>query len=382
MKKKKTVEFAICILLIAMLSSCGKDQESSQDFEFNKQWGLENEGKQEQLQIEETISTDAQMKKNVDINYSGMWEVLPKGFPQKDVVVALIDTGVDFLGDELKNSQWENIDEIPHNNIDDDENGYTDDVNGWDFTTQLSNRTSLNSKSNNSHGTICAGIMAAEQNGTGIEGVTRGRRIQIMDLKVLDTNMSIGEGSIDNLINAIKYAEDNGANICNLSLSTSTYDKELFEVMKNSKMLFITSAGNSSNLLRINIDKKQQYPACFELPNLITVANIGFDGVLNIGSNIGPKSVELAAPGTCIYSTMPEGEFAYSTGSSFSAPFVTGVAAILYQYLEYPTAKRVSELICNSVTEMGAFKGKVSTGGMLNGMKAVVLAKVYEKEFK
>jgi subtilisin family serine protease len=79
---------------------------------------------------------------------------------------------------------------------------------------------------------------------------------------------------------------------------------------------------------------------------------------------------------------MNEGEFAYSTGSSFSTPFVTGVAAILYQYLEYPTAKGVSEIICNSVTKMDALKGKVSTGGMLNGMKAVVLAKIYEKEFK
>jgi subtilisin family serine protease len=379
---KRLVGIALCFLLIAMQSSCGRDQQKSQDLEFSKQWGLENEGKQELIQIEERISTVSEMKKDIDINYTGMWDALPKEFPQKDVVIALIDTGIDFSSDELKNSQWENVDEIPYNNIDDDRNGYIDDINGWNFSSPLSSATSIDSESKSSHGTICAGIVAAEQNGTGIEGVTRGKRIQIMDLKILDTSNSVGEGSIANLIAAIKYAEENGANICNLSLSTSIYDKELFKVIKNSNMLFITSAGNSSNLLRINIDKKKQYPACFELPNLIAVANIGFDGVLNNGSNIGPKSVQLAAPGTYIYSTMSDEGFGYSTGSSFSTPFVTGVAAILYQYLEYPTAKAVSEIICNSVTKLDALKGKVSTGGMLNGMKAVALAKIYEKEFK
>jgi subtilisin family serine protease len=381
MKKKKRVEIAICILLIVMLSSCGKTQESTHDSEFKKQWGLENHGKQDMLQIDEQVATLSGMKEGVDIKYIGMWEALPEDFPQKDVVVALIDSGVDFSGPELINTQWKNVDEIPDNNIDDDKNGYADDINGWDFTTQLSNETGLYSESSNSHGTICAGIVAAEQNGAGIEGVTRGKRVQIMDLKILSPSNSVGEGSISNLISAIEYAEENGASICNLSLSTSVYDAELYDVIKNSKMLFITSAGNSTNLLRINIDKKKKYPACFDLPNIIAVANIGIDGILNIGSNIGPKSVKLAAPGTYIYSTMPAGEYSYSTGASFSAPFVTGVAVVLYQYMEYPTAKGVGEIICESVTKMDTLKGKVSTGGMLNGMKAVVLAGIYEKEY-
>lgn len=381
MKKMNVGKVTLCIVLIALLSSCGKTQESTHDSEFTKQWGLENHGNQDMLQIEEQVTTPSGIKEGVDIKYIGMWETLPKDFPQKDVVIALIDTGVDFSGSELKNTQWKNVDEIPDNNIDDDNNGYVDDINGWDFTTQLSNETGLDFENSNSHGTICAGIVAAEQNGVGVEGVTRGKRVKIMDLKILSPSNSVGEGSISNLISAIEYAEENGASICNLSLSTSIYDAELYKVIKNSKMLFITSAGNSTNLLRINIDKKKQYPACFELPNLIAVANIGFDGMLNIGSNIGPKAVQLAAPGTYIYSTKPGGEYTYSTGASFSTPFVTGVAAVLYQYMEYPTAKGVREIICESVTKMDTLKGKVSTGGMLNGMKAVVLAGVYEKEY-
>ena len=379
---KNIFRWSLCIIFssIILLSSCGQNRDEKVDNDFKKQWGLENSGRWDELEIEDQDFTPQKMKKDIDINYSGMWAALPKNFPQKEIVVALIDSGVDFSNDELKKSRWENVNEIPNNELDDDRNGYVDDVYGWDFINNYGVPQNAD-YSNNDHGTICAGIIAAEKNGKGIEGITRGKKIKMMDLRVLDSTKMADEGSIDDVIAAIKYAEKNGARICNLSLSTESNDINLYNAIKDSKMLFITSAGNNTSPLRINIDKKKLFPASYDLPNLISVTNIGFDGVLFIGSNIGPNSVKMAAPGTVIYSTLSNSGYGYSTGSSFAAPYVTGVAAVLYQYIDYPTPKNVNKILCESVTRLQSLDGKVLTGGMLNGMKAVTLARIYAKDY-
>jgi subtilisin family serine protease len=220
---------------------------------------------------------------------------------------------------------------------------------------------------------VSTGIIAAKKNGYGIEGITRGRNIKLMQLKVLGINYIEGEGQIVNVMEAIKYAEKMGASICNLSLGTYQDVPGLYEVIKNSKMLFITSAGNNSGILRINIDKKKQFPASYTLPNLITVSNLSFDGKLYPESNYGPACVDLAAPGTNILSTTIKGKYIYSTGTSFATPYVTGVAAVLYQYMENPSPTLVKKTICDSVTPLPSLNGLVRTGGMLNAHNAILL---------
>ena len=132
---------------------------------------------------------------------------------------------------------------------------------------------------------------------------------------------------------AIRYAQDNGAVICNLSFGTKKYSEELYQTMKNSGMLFIVAAGNGDSSGRgYNIDSLPVYPASFDLDNVISVANLRFDGQIDPSSNFGAKSVDLAAPGSYILSTVSGNKYSYMSGTSMAAPMVTGAAAMLYSY--------------------------------------------------
>lgn len=135
-----------------------------------------------------------------------------------------------------------------------------------------------------------------------------------------------GTGNVSNLIHAIKYAEASGAEICNLSLCAYTYSKELKQVMEKSSMLFIVAAGNDS--IEINEDTGI-YPACFKLKNIISVANLRFDGKISKRSNYG-NVVDIAAPGTDIISVTSNNRFISLSGTSCATPYVTGLAAIIY----------------------------------------------------
>ena len=140
---------------------------------FKNQWYLENG------------------ETGVDINAKKMWRVLEKKPSQNEVVVAVIDTGVNYTYDELVDTQWINDDEIALNGIDDDNNGFIDDIYGWSFAD---NKPFDISMIESNHGTICAGIIAARHNGKGVEGVTKNRNIKIMSIKVLSSEQSVGEG--------------------------------------------------------------------------------------------------------------------------------------------------------------------------------------------
>ena len=198
------------------------------------------------------------------------------------------DTGIDYTHEDLAGAIWVNEDEIPGNGIDDDGNGYIDDVHGWNF---YDHTNQVYTGDEDSHGTHGAGTIAASSNNQiGISGIVPGERVKIMPVKALGG--SDGSGTTASLIQAIHYAEANGASICNLSLSSSKNDRALYQAIAQSNMLFIVAAGNDS----ANIDLSPTYPASYNLDNILSVANLCYDGVLHHTSNYGASSVDLAAP--------------------------------------------------------------------------------------
>lgn len=298
----------------------------------------------------------------VDINVTDAWAQYGTG--THDAIVALIDTGIDASHEDLTDAIWVNTDEIAGNGIDDDGNGYVDDVYGWNF---YNNNNQIYVGEEDSHGTHGAGTIRANiGNGLGIAGIVPGNRVRIMALKALGGED--GGGSTASLIRAIRYAEQNGAVICNLSLTSTTDDRALYQAIANSNMLFVVAAGNGDSRtgIGVNTDVTPFYPAAYDLDNIISVANLTFDGTLHSSSNYGAVSVDLAAPGSYILSTTPGNTYSYMTGTSMAAPMVTGAAAMVYSYFDGIGPADVKEILLSTVTPMDSLAGKTVTGGMLN----------------
>ena len=306
-----------------------------------------------------SAASDAQVtaKAGIDINAEDAWSVYDGG--SRDVVVALIDTGVDTSHEDLAGAFWVNEDEIPGNGIDDDNNGYVDDVNGWNFYD--GNNQIYVDSDDDSHGTHGAGTIAAQaDNGVGIAGIVQSGHVKIMVLKVLGG--ADGSGSTASIVQAIQYAEANGASICNLSLGSSVSDRALYQTMADSSMLFVVAAGNDG----ADSDASPSYPAAYGLDNIISVANLNYDGTLHYSSNYGAASVDLAAPGSYILSTTPEDGYSYMTGTSMAAPMVTAAAAMVYSYYPDITLADVKEILLSSVQPLDTLRGLTATGGMLD----------------
>ena len=259
----------------------------------------------------------------VDISYNRAKKLYEGIKDKKDVIVAVIDTGIYYEHDDLKNSFWINENEIKNNQIDDDNNGYIDDYYGYDFYND--DNSVYDNKNEDIHGTHAAGTIIASYNKKGITGIVDNENIKIMILKILGERQ---RGQTASLIKAIKYAEKMGADICNISLGTANYNSELENIIKNSNMLFVAASGNGMKTMGYNIDINKIYPASFDFENIITVSNLSFDGNKYASSNYG-SSVDIYAPGTFILSTLPENQYGFLTGTSVAAPFVSGVAAML-----------------------------------------------------
>ena len=193
-----------------------------------------------------------------------------------------------------------------------------------------------------------------------------------------------GSGYTYGVIDAIKYAEKMGASICNFSFGTDIPDKNLEKVIRESKMLFVVASGNGDeNKVGYSIDTKPMYPASYSYDNLISVANLQADGRLHPSSNYGYNSVDIAAPGARILSTIDSETYnlnyssvnlptpyAYMTGTSMSAPFVAGVAALIYSDFPGINAAQAKETILNGTKSLSALTGLVNTGGMVSAERA------------
>ena len=315
------------------------------------------------------LSADGTVRslEEIDMNIVPAWKKYDAKSGKRQVIVALIDTGVDITHPELSGSIWTNTGEIPGDGIDNDGNGYIDDVYGWNF---YDNNAQVFTGVDDNHGTHSAGTIAAARNGVGTVGICDPAYVKIMVIKTLGT--SSGVGTVSNVVKAIRYAQANGASICNLSFGTMKYSEELYQAIKDSGMLFIVAAGNgdaSGN--GYSIDEQPMYPASFELDNIISVANLRFDGQLDRASNYGVRSVDLAAPGNYILSTITGNDYAYMSGTSMAAPMVTGTAAMLYSCDASLSLMDVRNRILQSARPLESLSGKVATGGMLDAGAAM-----------
>ncbi|SFR62264.1 S8 family serine peptidase [Anaeromicropila populeti] len=327
-----------------------------------EQWGLLNTGENAYLDryIGEYIPSIA----GVDINVIPFWNAV-KEKESKEVIVAVIDSGVDINHTGLQSKLWINSDEVAGDGIDNDKNGYIDDYYGYNTAASTSDVAD-----SNGHGTHVSGIIAANGS-SGVWGVAGASNIKLMQVKVFADSKSGEEtyASSFAILRGIMYAEQNGAKVCNLSLGMTTYDGLLANYIKSSSMLFVCAAGNSG----VDIASKPIYPAYLEYDNIISVANLRCDGTLNGSSNYGISGVDIAAPGTRIYSTIPNNTYDYKVGTSMAAPFVTGVAALLYSYEDGLSNTAVRKKILSGAVKIDALSGLVETGGRLDVYNAYLV---------
>ena len=350
----------------------------SSDTYSDSQWALHNPGsyytyvKANRSQIKSTA--------DVDMNVPEAWEYLKNmRLGKREVVIAIIDTGVDYKHPDLVGRIWENTGEIPDDGLDNDNNGYVDDINGWDFYNgdntighyKYNDRFQINMadpKDNDDHGTHIAGIIGATaDNNLGIAGVASGVKVKLMILKI--NGGADGTGSISSAVEAVKYATKMGADICNLSWGTYQYTAVLKEVMSESDMLFVAASGNSGD----NNNEKPIYPANLNLPNLLSVTFIDADGKLMDLSNYGNKTVDIAAPGNDICSTIV-GSYATMSGSSMAAPQVSAVAALLYSLGDFTYPSNIKQLILDNSKPMPELSGKIINAGIPDAFKAISAA--------
>ena len=248
---------------------------------FSNLWGLNNAG-------------------DTDIDAPEAWDITQGNI---NVVVALLDSGVDYRHPDLFNNMWINSGEIAGNGLDDDGNGKIDDVRGWDFVDDDNDPID-----SDDHGTHVAGTIAAVgNNGTGITGVSWSA--QIMPLRFLD---AFGSGSVADAIEAIDYAIDKGVKIINASYGSytfSTAERDAIARARNADILFVAAAGNEN---WNNDSATKHYPSSYDLTNIIAVAATDQSDSRASFSNYGATSVDVAAPGTSIFSTRPDRQTVWS----------------------------------------------------------------------
>lgn len=313
------------------------------DPQYSGQYGLRNSGQSGGLI-------------NADINIESAWDIQTG----TNVIVAVIDSGVDYNHVDLVDNMWVNLSEIPGNNIDDDNNGYVDDVKGWNF--RANNNDPMD---DNDHGTHVAGIIGAKSNnGVGVAGINW--NVQIMPLKFMNAN---GQGRTSAAINALEYAIANGAKISNNSWGGGSFSQALFDAIQAANSaghLFIAAAGNEG----ANNDQVLYYPSSYDLSNIISVgASDDFDQAAGY-SNFGRQTVDLFAPGTSILSTVRNNAYRQRSGTSMAAPFVSGVAALMAAERSDLNGFELKNAILNNVDIVNGLSESVS-GGRLNAFAAL-----------
>jgi subtilisin family serine protease len=266
-----------------------------------------------------------------------------------DVVIAVLDTGIDLSHPDLAPNAWVNPREIAGNGTDDDGNGFTDDINGWNFRDN-NNRVFKNE--NDWHGTHVAGtIGAAGNNGLGITGVAW--HVKLMSLKFLSGEN--GSGSTADAVKAINYAieqKQRGVNIraINASWGGDAASQSLQRAINKAGkagIMFVAAAGNEHR----DIDQLPEYPAAWssELSSLISVAAMHGAGSIEDFSNYGHNNVSVGAPGSFIYSTIPGAGYGYADGTSMAAPHVSGIIALLASHEPDLTLAEVKHRIITTV---------------------------------
>lgn len=317
-------------------------------------WGLINAGQKD--------SSNKVGVAGVDVDVEKAWD-LQTG--SSSLLIAVIDTGVDYTHPDLQDNIWVNEAELNGQpGVDDDGNGYADDVYGMNFTNANSPRP--NGLDDHGHGTHCAGTIGARgDDGKGIVGVAW--NVRILPVKFLGAD---GGGSLEGAIKAIDYATKMGAKIMNNSWGGGGFSQALLEAIQRSNqagVLFVAAAGNESN----NNDARPVYPATYDVPNILSVAAIDNRGAMASFSNYGKRTVHVAAPGVNVYSSVTKGRYDSWSGTSMAAPHVTGVAVLLASNEPQMTGLELKERILATVRPLSAARGKTSTGGLVSAYNAL-----------
>lgn len=316
----------------------------------NKKWELYNKKYVSLICSESSFDT---AKKSLENN-------LPiKMNEGQNILIGVIDTPICYKCiDQYQRFCWVNENER-NDGVDTDKNGYNSDIWGWNF---LDNNNFIFSSDEYTHGTEIESLIISI-----IRSLCIG---EINEIKIASTSVfsdSLDNNLIKNVIRSISYFEKMGIDICCLSMNIDTYDEKLYNVMKNSRMLFVVAAGNDGCVID---DFNTNYPTSFELDNVISVSAINEEGELCNFSNYGDL-VDICAPGLNV-GILINDKVVYKSGTSFAVPFVAVTAAIIMnKYNLDVSAKQVKKQICSSVTLCEKLSGKINTGGYLNIRKAV-----------
>jgi Subtilase family/Bacterial pre-peptidase C-terminal domain len=269
-------------------------------------------------------------------------EVWNQNITGNGIVVAVVDTGVDYTHPDLDGNIWRNADEIAGNGIDDDRNGFVDDIRGWDFVSSDNNPMDLDW---DGHGTHVAGAIAAERNNFGITGVAP--NAQIMPVRVL----GVFGGLLNNIADGIRYAADNGADVINLSLGgdfSSNQVNDAIQYANNKGSVVVMAAGNEGN-------NQPSYPARNADRFGIAVGSIDLNGSMDYDSNrAGSTPLDyVVAPGVDIYSTTPDNTYQTYSGTSMAVPHVAGVAALVLSADPTLTPAQVEYILTTTANRNG-----------------------------
>ena len=342
------------------------DHASPNDPSFHELWGLHN--------FDQSVNGDPGTD-DADIDALEAWAGGTR-VGSDSVVVATIDTGVDFSHPDLAPQRWinagENCDSSDPtivcaertNNVDDDGNGYVDDYRGWDFVNGDNDPFD-----DNGHGTHVSGTIGAVGNdGVGVAGVNW--TVKIMALKFLGAG---GSGSTADAVAAVLYSKDMGAHVSNNSWGGGGFNQSLLDAINSygsSGGLFVAAAGNSG----VDTDATPHYPSSYDSPYIVAVAATDNDDNRASFSNYGANTVDLGAPGVNIYSTYPGSSYRFLNGTSMATPHVAGTAALVRSVFQGATNFGIQADLYRSVDPNTALNGRTTTGGRLNANNAVSCA--------
>lgn len=289
-----------------------------------------------------------------DIQAPVLWN---QGIKGDGVTVGVIDTGIDLSHPSLADRIAVNDQEIPNNKIDDDNNGIVDDYKGYDFAYKVPEARAAD------HGTHVAGIIAAEPKSSPMVGVAH--QSKILPMNIMSDN---GGGSLSAAVFAIQYAKDRGVKVINASWGGALCAdslKRMINSLNEQNILFVSAAGNDG----VDIDVYPEFPAGFALANQVTVGASVQSGLMAAFSNYSYNKVHVLAPGHQILSSVPGG-WLPASGTSMAAPFVSGLAALLWSKHPEATLAQIKQAIITSIGTPQVYTPVVS-GGRINAPLAL-----------
>jgi len=320
------------------------------DSRFGELWGMHNSGQ-------------SSGTADVDIDAPEAWDY---SVGSNQVVVGVIDTGINYQHPDLAANMWRNTGEIAGNGVDDDHNGVVDDIYGFNAING-----SGNPMDDHAHGTHCAGTIGGTgNNGSGVAGVNW--NVKLMALKFLSSS---GSGTTQGAIDAINYAvrmKNAGVNIrvLNNSWGGGGYSQALQDAISaanNAGILFVAAAGNAAN----DNDASPNYPSNYDIANVISVAAIDRNGNLASFSNYGRNTVDIAAPGVSILSTVLGNSYSSYNGTSMATPHVSGIAALLSAYDPSLSVAALKSRILSTYKPLPTLAGATNSPGVASAYRAI-----------